>query len=251
MASAFITTPYLPRARVTLAVGGFAPEGIALLPTAKLTALPPALRRHADLGLCPIGGAEVVCPPDSYAFYADMLSPYGFSVICGGQALGRSYPADTAYNVVVAGKFALLNPRVCDKILFKLLENRFEIIPVKQGYAKCSVCPVDENSVITADRGIARAAEKRGLEALEIKNDGVMLPPYKSGFFGGAAGLVGRSTLAVNGSLSHMESGNDILKFLHSRSVEALEIHGGAPFDTGSLIPLMTEANNIQVSDSD
>ena len=235
----FISTPYLPKGKVTLAISGFDVPGINIIMPPEISILPPQLRRHADLGLCPIGGNEVVCPPDTYPYYSDILSPYGFSVIKGGQALGRSYPADTAYNVVVAGYFAILSPTVCDKVLLRLLEQRFTILYVKQGYAKCSAAPVGEHAIITADKGIYQAAEKAGLEALLIENDGVSLPPYDNGFFGGACGMIDKNILAVNGSLSHMGSGQKIRKFLEEQGVTAMEINSLAPFDTGSLIPLM------------
>lgn len=241
---AYISSPYLPSAKVTLAVGGFTPNGVRVIQPPKLNALPEPVCRHADLGLCPIGGREVVCPPDSFGYYSRELSPYGFSVICGGQALGRSYPADTAYNVVMAGKFAILNPKVCAPYLLKLLENRFEIIPVKQGYAKCSVCVVSKAAVITADEGIRRAVERRGIEALKISSSGVLLPPYANGFFGGASGKISGGVLAVNGSLKKMESGTEIFNFLARHGVSVLEIGSDAPFDTGSLIPLLEDDNN-------
>ncbi len=241
----FVEIPYLPKGRVILAVSGFAVAGMDIIPPAELSALPPALRRHADLGLCPIGGREVVCPPDSYPYYCDNLSSYGFSVIQGGQALGGSYPADTAYNVVVTEKFALLDPRSCDGVLLRLLQNRLEILPVKQGYAKCSVAPVGENAFITGDRGIFRALEAKGAEVLLIDNAGVELPPYKNGFFGGACGLVGEKTLAVNGTIRHMSSFETIKAFLADKGVSLVEITAAAPFDTGSLIPLkITDDNN-------
>ncbi len=235
----FIQTPYLPSAPVTLAVSGFCAPGLNVIPPPEIPSLPPALRRHADLGLCPVGGKDVVCPPDTFAYYSEALSPYGFSVIEGGQALGVSYPADTAYNVVVAGNFALLNPSVCDRTLLRLLENRFNILPVKQGYAKCSAAPVGENAIVTGDAGIYRAAARAGLEALLIENSGVLLPPYRNGFFGGACGLTAPDVLTVNGGLAHMNSGPAIRKFLEERGVRPMEIHSGPPFDTGSLIPLM------------
>ena len=235
----FISTPHFPKGEVTLAVSGFEVPDINIIPPPEISVLPPQLRRHADLGLCPIGAGEVVCPPDTYSYYSDILSPYGFSVLKGGQALGRSYPEDTAYNVVVAGNFAIFNPAVCDKVLLRLLEQRFNILPVKQGYAKCSAAPVGENALITADRGICQAAEKAGLEALLIENNGVSLPPYDNGFFGGACGMIDKSIFAINGSLSHMGSGPKIRKFLEERGLTAMEISSDPPFDTGSLIPLM------------
>ena len=240
----FLSKPYLPDSRVTLAVSGFKVPGVEIIPPPELPALPKALRRHADLGLCPIGGSEVVCPPDSWEYYSRALEPHGFSVIRGGQALGSSYPGDSAYNVVVVGKFALLNPKVCDKTLLRLLEGRYEIVPVRQGYTKCSVVPVDENALITGDADIYRKASALGIDALLISNNGVMLPPYKNGFFGGASGMTDKKTLAVNGSLSLMESGNEILQFLAAYEASVVEASSLEPFDTGSLIPLRTMADN-------
>ncbi|MCH5187553.1 MAG: hypothetical protein J1F63_04065 [Oscillospiraceae bacterium] len=240
----FLPVPYMPEARVTLAVSGFNIPGTEIIPPPELSALPKALRRHADLGLCPIGGNEVVCPPDSWEYYNRVLTPHGFSVILGGQALGSSYPADSAYNVVVAGKFALLNPKVCDKTLLKLLENRYEIVAVSQGYTKCSVAPVTENALITADADIYKKTSALGMDVLLISNKGVMLPPYENGFFGGATGMTDKKTLAVNGSLSLMESGNDILQFLEAHCVSVMETSSFSPFDTGSLIPLKVIADN-------
>ena len=239
----FISAPYLPEAAVTLAVSGFEVPGIKIIPPPEIPVLPPQLRRHADLGLCPIGAGQVVCPPDTYSYYFRLLTPYGFSVIKGGQALGVSYPADTAYNVVVVGNFALMNPDICDPILLKLLAERYEIIPVKQGYAKCSVAPIGKTALITADAGICRAAERAGLDTLLIENSGVLLPPYENGFFGGACGMTGPKTLTVNGSIDHMESGGKIRDFLEAHGITAMEIHTGAPFDTGSLIPLKIKGN--------
>lgn len=240
----FIETPYLPRGTVELAVSGFEVPGAATVPPPEIPSLPPAIRRHADLGLCPLGGSDVLCPPETHPIYSRLLEPYGFSVICGGRALGGSYPEDTAYNVVVVGKFALLNPAVCDRVLLRELERRFEVVPVKQGYAKCSVAPVSKNALITGDAGIAKAAERVGLEALLISNDGVSLPPYGNGFFGGACGLIAPDRLAVNGSLSFMADRERILNFLEKHGVAPMETVPGPPFDTGSLIPLTAKGNN-------
>lgn len=240
----FLTVPYMPEGRVELAVSGFKVSGVTVVRPAPLAALPKALRFHADLGLCPLGGSEVVCPPDTAGYYSRVLEPHGFSVICGGRPLGSSYPADSAYNVVVAGKFALLNPKVCDEVLLGLLENRYEILPVRQGYTKCSVAPVSKTALITADADIARRASGRGLDALLIENEGVELPPYGCGFFGGATGMTGKDTLAVNGSLDKMKSGAEIRKFLAVLGINVMEITPEAPFDTGSLIPLKVKADN-------
>lgn len=241
----FIEKPYLPQGEVALAVSGFKAGKSVVIAPPEIKALPRAINRHCDLGLCPVGGKRVVCPPETHSYYCEMLEPYGFSVICGGQALTSSYPGDTAYNVVAVGKYAFINPKACAARLKKILEESFEIVYVKQGYVKCSVCPVEENAFITADAGIAKAAEKCGADVLLISSGGVKLPPYKDGFFGGATGKIDKNILAVNGSLDKMQSKADIRKFLEKYKINVMEINSQHPFDTGSLIPLLVNANNI------
>lgn len=241
----FISDPFLPKNKVLSAVCGFNVEGINIISPPQIAALPSSVSRHADLGLCPIGEGRFVCPPDTYGYYAQRLEPIGFSVICAASPLGSSYPKDTAYNIVAVGKYAFVNPKTCEKSLMKILENERELICVKQGYVKCSMCLVSENAFITADTAIAAEGAKKGFDVLLISNEGVMLPPYKNGFFGGASGKISHNALAVNGNLDKMKSGNEIRNFLKKYEIKPVEINPYAPFDTGSLIPLTENANNI------
>ena len=51
-------------------------------------------------------------------------------------------------------------------------------IDVPQGYARCSCLPVDETSIITADRGIIGPCRAAGLSVLEVTPGQVLLPGY-------------------------------------------------------------------------
>jgi len=66
-----------------------------------------------------------------------------------------------------------------------------ELIPVKQGYAKCSLCIVSENAVITADEGLAYTLCRAGLDVLKIIPGCIRLPGYGYGFIGGCGGAGG------------------------------------------------------------
>lgn len=111
---------------------------------------------------------------------------------------------------------------------------------MNQGYAKCSVCAVDERSIITQDPSIAQAARRQGLNVLKIQTGRILLPGYDTGFIGGCSGLLGGSCWRHR-SLSAHPDGERIKEFLHSRGVEPLELTDGPLYDVGSILPLLEE----------
>lgn len=238
----FITTPYLPKNKVSLFIADCEIEGAKIITPPPIDFLTPSMRRHADLGIVIVGEKKSVCPPETYSYYQDTLSPYGFEVIMGETSVGSNYPKDCAYNVGIVGKKCFLNKSVCDGRLFDILISEgFEIIEVKQGYTKCSICPIDENSFITGDSIIAQEGEKRDMEVLLIENEGILLPPFKNGFWGGCAGLGDADTLIVNGDISLIGAGSKIKEFLDRKNIKIQKSKEGEVLDIGSIIPLMTK----------
>lgn len=217
-------------------------EGAVVIKPCKLNILPDALQHHADLGICIVAEKKAVCPPDSYDYYKEKLSLYGFEIIKGKNSLDCHYPGDSAYNVCIVGKKCFLNKNVCDTALLDILTSEgYDIINVKQGYTKCSVCPIDGNSIITADRSIAKSAEEHGMEVLLISNNGVELSGYDNGFFGGCTGLYDKHTLLINGEIKYLPDGDAIKEFLSKKGISIKELKKGSVTDIGSILPLMAE----------
>ncbi len=215
-------------------------SGSTVIPPAKLSVLPKPLQRHADLGICIVSDKKAVCPPDSYEYYKSKLEPYGFEIFRGNSALTCNYPKDSAYNVCIAGKKCFLNKNVCDSILFDILTSEgYEIITVRQGYTKCSICPIDENTIITADVSIEKAAKNHGMEVLLISNEEIELDGYSNGFFGGCTGMDGKSTLLINGELSSFPDGDKVKEFLDKKGITVKSLKKGALRDIGSILPLL------------
>ncbi len=217
-------------------------QGATVIRPCKLNILPEGLQYHADLGICIVSEKKAVCPPDSYDYYKEKLSPYSFEIIKGENSLDCHYPGDSAYNVCIVGKKCFLNKNVCDSTLLDILTSEgYEIINVKQGYTKCSICPVDENSIITADISIAKAAKSCGMDVLLISNNGIELSGYDNGFFGGCTGLYDKSTLLINGELKYLPEHNSIKEFLSTKGISVRELKKGPLTDIGSILPLITE----------
>ena len=236
-----IIHPNIPKNKVSVFIADtFIPDAI-VLPPPTVAILPSALQRHTDLGIVIVSSNKAVCPPETYNYYKKLLQPYNFEVIEGKSHIGCNYPEDSAYNVCIVGKKCFLNKRVCDERLYDILIcEGYEIAPVKQGYTKCSICPLDENTFITGDAGIAAAGRKLGFEVLLISNEGIKLSGYKNGFWGGCCGLGGKDTLLVNGEIESLKDGETIKEFLSQRQIKIKNLKKGEVTDIGSILPLMS-----------
>lgn len=150
--------------------------------------------------------------------------------------LKHDYPGHAIYNGCSTGKFFLHNLKITDEELLKTVDD-FGLIKVHvpQGYAKCTCVVVDENSIITADMGIAKTAVKAGLDVLIIQKAQVLLEGYPYGFLGGASGKVG-NTILFNGDLSAHSDFDRIKDFIYSRGLNIKYFEEYPLTDIGSII---------------
>ena len=238
-----ISTPYLPNGKVRLYIADCEIPGATVIPPLPIDNLPRSMRRHADLGIVIISAKKAVCPPETCTYYKNALLPYGFEIIEGKTSVGSHYPKDCAYNVGIVGKKCFLNKNVCDERLYEILISEgYEIVHVNQGYAKCSICPIDENTFITGDISIARAGENAHCSVLLITNDNISLPAFSNGFWGGCCGMGSFDELLVNGDIDLLPSAEKIREFLKNKNIKIKNLKEGEVVDIGSIIPLMTDA---------
>lgn len=200
----------------------------------------PRLSGHADLSVLHMGGDRLCLA--SYlrgSPFAKQLGDLGFSVDYTEMRQSALYPGDAQLNACICGRHAILNPSVVpSSIVEKLTNDGFHLIPCRQGYAKCSVCVVEEGAIITADRGIEGLAKAAGLDVLRIEPGFVALDGFPYGFIGGAAFKISRSKLAFTGTLKHHKNESEILSFLERHQVEPVYLTNLPVFDIGSGIPI-------------
>ena len=150
--------------------------------------------------------------------------------------LGPEYPEDIRYNAFSTGKYFIHDLRYTDSELLELTESLGLIqVNVRQGYAGCSIVPVDENAIITYDRGIAAKAVKAGLEVLTIESGHVLLEGYETGFIGGASGRIG-DEIVFNGDLRKHPDFRAIIEFVEGRGLKVRYFPGYDLTDIGSII---------------
>ena len=200
------------------------------------------LTGHADLSVLHAGGERI------------LLAPYlkGSAVSSYLQSLGAVltypqirqsdiYPEDAQLNLCMIGKCVLYNINSVPDCIVEILTNCGDLCfqSCRQGYSRCAVCVVDEQSLITADRGIAAAAEALGMHVLRIAPGAVVLDGFPYGFIGGASFKISEKNLAFTGRLDGHPDCERILSFLREREIEPLFLTQEPIFDIGSAIPIL------------
>ena len=183
--------------RITKSLNEF---GIDVISLNKSEILDDKISAHADLQCIHLGENRILLSNEQKNAKEKLVS-IGFDV-AEFTLRGGEYPSDCAVNAAILGnkvicKRSITNPYLLDFII----ENELEIIDVNQGYSRCSVCVVNENSIITEDESIKNACEKRDIDVLLIKKGYVSLDGFDYGFIGGASAKFSKNTLAFIGNI--------------------------------------------------
>jgi hypothetical protein len=248
---AFVEKPNLPEKAVSLVVvddrisrraeDRLNALGVKALKLRPHRGLYPAVSCHPDMQLHHIGGKTIIYAPGTDQTLLDALAAFDFLLIMGESVLSVSYPEDIAYNAARVGKWYFHNLRHTDPIIRRSLERMgIEPVHVEQGYSKCSVLPVGDESIITTDIGIAKAAEKKGLDVLLTDYErAIRLPGLDYGFIGGAAGMLGKELCALNGNIWGLDCFDAFSSFLSKNNIKFAELSDEQVTDIGSILPLM------------
>lgn len=246
----YVKNPNFPSGNVTVAaVSSEAEDVISALNSAKIavvpiepnTNLPEGIASHADLQILHLGENSVLTASCSKKS-SDMLKTLGFELKSAENELDFCYPNDCIINAEIIGKNIIVNPDIIDKKLMEFAEeNNYNIIAVKQGYAKCSVLAVCEDAVITADPGIAKILQQKEIEVLKIEEGGIYLKGYDTGFIGGCGGMVEQKILGTSGDLKSIKDYENIKDFLRNRNIYAENLGGKTLRDIGGILPLCEE----------
>lgn len=191
---------------------------------------------HADLSLCRIGhtliAAEHLLQKEEVVNY---LTNRGFTLLPSQRAQGKSYPADAGLCACAVGRHLICHKDYTDPAI---IENWLgEFVIVRQAYVKCSVCPVSDDALITADEGIARTAKEHGLDVMLIHCGGIRLDGYGYGFIGGAS-IILKDSVLFTGFLENIPEANEIVSFIERHGKQAVMLTKEEAFDIGGGIVL-------------
>lgn len=163
------------------------------IPTMILDQLPNGIAAHPDIQIHPLDDHTLLCAPECFNYYASLLPP-SIQLISGQSILGGTYPADCAYNAARVGNYILCNPKITDPCLLSFYQERkFQLIPIRQGYAKCNICVLNEKKILTEDVGIHKTIMENQypIKSILLPAGEIALKGYSYGFIGGSGGCIG------------------------------------------------------------
>lgn len=198
-----------------------------------------AISYHPDICLIKLNNNDILVAPNVYDYYDRNLTPLGFNIIKGSSPIDSKYPNNVQYNVAILGNKVIHNFKYTDSALLDYIkQNKMEKINVKQGYCKCSICIVDENSIITSDKGIYNEVIKHNINCLLVENGHIDLFELNYGFIGGCSGLISEDTLVFFGNIEKHPNFKEIENFVSKRNKKILSLSNENLMDLGSLITL-------------
>ena len=139
------------------------------------------------------------------------------------------YPNDRIFNSLTIGKYLFINPSPIAREIPRIAEELdLTVCQTKQGYPACVTLGVGDSLAISSDAGMIREIEKRGIDTLYIpESEKILLPPYRCGFIGGAAGVFGDTVYFIGNLASHPSA--DILESrLHKHGYKAVSLDPSA-----------------------
>ncbi len=196
----------------------------------------PRLAGHCDLMAVHLGGRRLAAR-ESAANDCELIN--NIELIKTDDPKIPDYPYDAGLNICIVGDKLIYAPNAADELITRLISGAR--LCCKQGYTKCSVCVVDENSVITADKKIASIAAAAGMSVLTVSEKLAALDGFEHGFIGGASFKISRNEMAFTGVINAPDERSRIERFLNERGVSAVYLTDEPLFDIGSAIPIIEE----------
>lgn len=247
----FISQPNLPSGTVRLcAVSEEAVQvrqalqslGVSIIPVAANPALDAPVHSHADMLLHHLEGWRLVAARQDAPCLAP-LRALGFHIEPAGKPPVSPYPGDVSLDALRLPGLLLARLDALDPVIHAWCQaNGIRLLDTRQGYAKCSVCIVAENAVVTADAKLHALCARQGLDALLIRPGHIALPSYAYGFIGGCTGLLAPDLLCFAGDPRRHPDYANLRSFARDHGVYLHALLPGALWDVGGILPLLEQA---------
>lgn len=192
-------------------------------------------RYHADMQAIRIKD-KLFINSDSIDLIKELVNKGIDFEICTG--IGHKYPDNIALNAALIGdkllcKESSLHPQINEFCI----HNDINIINVNQGYTKCSILVIDDNSIITDDESIADKATHSGINVLKIEKGDIYLDDNNYGFIGGASARIG-DTVYFFGDIDTHRNADKIKSFVNKFNLNIISTDSHQLIDIGGIVVL-------------
>jgi hypothetical protein len=200
---------------------------------------------HPDIFLCQTPTGLIVAP-NTPADVTAALKNHRIPFHTGTMAIGKNHPATAHYNAVVTSSAIIHHRHLTEEtILSRHPKTPFYHIP--QGYARCSLFPLNKASFITSDRGIEKQLKKT-FPIHYFSPENIVLPHQSHGFIGGCAGRCG-NTVFFTGRLDTLPGHEKLKKLLAANNLLFEELYNGPLVDGGGLFFLENKKQEAVLDD--
>jgi len=187
---------------------------------------------HPDIFICPTPAGLVVAPniPQNVI---NALKTHKIPFVFGKQSPGKRYPDSVHYNAVVTEHSIIHHRQFTDRTITEKNPGK-EIIHVAQGYTKCNLIPLSENTFLTSDEGIEKALHRR-FKIYRFSPENIILEGQKHGFLGGCSGRW-KNTLFFTGRLSTIPEHQKLKQIIKEQGLKYEELYDGPLIDGGGIL---------------
>jgi hypothetical protein len=192
---------------------------------------------HPDIYFFKIGAFKIIHSPDVPENYLHILRSRGVDLARGEAAPAGNYPGTALYNAVRAGNRIFHNLDCTDqRILIEAERMALKCVHIEQGYTRCSAVVLNDEAIITPDRGLAEAAREEGFDVLLVSRGHLVLPGEEYGFLGGASGVALNGEIIFLGDIASHPEFALIEKFSGKHGTCLVAARGLELYDAGSLL---------------
>ena len=212
---------------------------LKVIKTIKCEEVDESLSFHPDIVIHPINHNTLMIAPNVFEYYEDKLYGRGINLIKGEVSLGMKYPKDISYNVGRLKGVAIHNFKYTDeKLKYYLKKENLEFVHVNQGYTKCSLSIVGEDSGITSDVPMYEKLTSIGFNILLVEPGHIVLEGQRYGFIGGTNGNISEDKLLFSGSFREHPNKDKILDFVYKNNKKIIYLSNKKIVDIGTIISL-------------
>ncbi len=199
-----------------------------------------AINGHPDIQINVLKNStdnKLIVHKDISKDFRNILEKKNIKYIVSEKSLDSSYPSDIILNALILKDYFIHTLAYTDENLFNSQISKINV-NVPQGYTKCSVLPINENALITSDKGIYNVLKEYNFDILLLPPGDILLPSLDYGFIGGTGGMISNNRIAFFGELDCYKYGNEVKSFLTRHGVSPIYLKKGKLIDRGSLIVL-------------
>lgn len=187
---------------------------------------------HPDIFICATPSGFIVAPETPENILSEFTKnkiPFTF----GEKSPGKQYPDSIPYNAVVTRDAIIHNQQHTDKSITENNSDK-EVIHVGQGYTKCNLIALTQNTFITSDRGIEKALQKH-YQVYWFSPENILLEGQKHGFLGGCVGRW-KNTLYFTGRLDTIPEVGKLNQIITNHGLNYEELYDGPLVDGGGIL---------------